>query len=803
MIFVLIALRLLSTSSPGQATHILKTTITVTAERGMVAESESAATVAHSMDRGAWGRLPMPTLGSALHGSAGVLVQQSTYGQVSPFLRGLTGYQVLNILDGIRFNNSTFRSGPNQYLAFLDAGQAERVEAVLGPFSAPYGSDAMGGAIQVLSPSLQLNSDPFQPHGEFSLTSASADKSLGGYGQLSFQRAKWAWLVGGSGRGLGDLRAGGGTDSRHTLRRLFGLNPDQIEHVTGSRQPGSGFLQSGFHSKFLARPSDKQSLTLWYQRSVQDGVQGYKDLWGGLGRMQSLFEPQILDFAYARYERQNVAWLDTLSGVFSVNQQRDGSIRQGLRSSDSITADDSNVRSYGYLGQGSARIGSRQALLFGGEFYDEHINSVRTVTANGRPAPQRPLYPDGSRYGMLGLFAQDTLTLIPSKLRALVAARFTRVGYKTFATGFGVAEGNQTFRDATYQASLSWQVTGMFAWHASAGRGFRAPNANDLGAIGLNDLGYEIPAAESVSAGALLGNNSGETATSLGRPITGLKAESLRNYETGFTLRHNRLYARLQGFHADIYDPIVRRTLLFPIGNTPGSLGGIAVTPIAPTAAQQAQGVQPVATSFDPRAVKAFVNDGQTRYYGTEILTRVLLHRHWHAEAAYSFIAGRDLFPNRNVRRLPPQSGMASLRYDGKWWLEIRATASGAQRRLSGGDIDDERIGASRRRQDIADFFNGSRIAPYLANGVFSITGETLRQIQDRVLPGVADGVRVPLYNTTAGWVAFDIHGGMPIGERWRIGGGIGNLLDKNYRLHGSGVDAPGWNAFANLRFVF
>ena len=32
---------------------------------------------------------------------------------------------------------------------------------------------------------------------------------------------------------------------------------------------------------------------------------------------------------------------------------------------------------------------------------------------------------------------------------------------------------------------------------------------------------------------------------------------------------------------------------------------------------------------------------------------------------------------------------------------------------------------------------------------------------------------------------------------------GIGNLLDKNYRLHGSGVDAPGWNAFANLRFVF
>ena len=126
--------------------------VTVTADRGATADIVRTPAIVTVRDADEFRNRPLATLGNALEGAAGVMVQQSTYGQASPFLRGLTGYQVVNLVDGVRVNNTTFRSGPNQYLAFVDPSQSARIEAMLGPASAQFGSDAMGGAIQVLTP---------------------------------------------------------------------------------------------------------------------------------------------------------------------------------------------------------------------------------------------------------------------------------------------------------------------------------------------------------------------------------------------------------------------------------------------------------------------------------------------------------------------------------------------------------------------------------------------------------------------------------------------------------------------------
>ncbi len=782
-----------------------KTTVTVHATPGSTETAVEAAPASAGINFDSSPGRPLPVLGNALAGEPGILAQQSTAAQSSPFLRGLTGYQVLNLLDGVRFNNSTFRAGPNQYLAYIDASQVRQIEAVLGPATSIYGSDAMGGTLQAFSPEAVFSSGKsLDFHGDTRAFGGSANSSGGGQFRILAGSARAALLAGASLRRDNDIRAGGGTDSRHALRRFFGFNDAQIQQVTGDRQRNTAFSQTSAHTKLALRPSARDSFTAWYQFGEQSGVNSTKDLWGGQGRLLSTFEPQRLHFGYLRWERLDDLGLDRVSATYSVNHQTDGGSRQGLLSSGAITSERNSVNAQGFSVQAAKSWSPSGTVVAGGETFRETIGSMRTTGG----LATRPLYPDQTNYSLSGAFAHAAKSFAASRLRAAGGLRWTRAGFNSLGQpAFGSIAGAQTFHDLTMNGSLSYRVATGFRLHALAGRGFRAPNLNDLGAIGLNDLGYEIPALE--ATGALIGSNAGESATSTGRPVRPLLPERIWNTEAGFTVSGARHHLRVQAFCANLYDPIVRRTILFPAAAAPTSLASLPITPITPAAAQLAQGVVTVATALDSRAVKAFVNDGRSRYSGIEARLQFSPVRSWNVDAAYSFLAGADLDPNRPIRRLPPQGGFAALRWNPghRAWLEIRADAAGAQGRLSGGDMDDERIGASRSRNDITAFFNGSRVAALrTVDGRLAMTGETLGHLLDRVLPLSVAGsasTRVPLYTSTAGWVDAGIRGGFPITSRWMVEIGAANLLDKNYRIHGSGIDSPGIHFWSALRFSF
>ena len=82
-----------------------------------------------------------------------MLVQKTANGHGSPFIRGFTGRQNLLLVDGVRLNNSTFRSGPVQYWNTVDPLSIDHIELIKSQGSVLYGSDAVGGTLNAFTKS--------------------------------------------------------------------------------------------------------------------------------------------------------------------------------------------------------------------------------------------------------------------------------------------------------------------------------------------------------------------------------------------------------------------------------------------------------------------------------------------------------------------------------------------------------------------------------------------------------------------------------------------------------------------------
>lgn len=95
-----------------------------------------------------------------------------------PVIRGLSGSRVLVLDDGSRLEDYSWseEDGPS-----IDARLAERVEVIRGPASVLYGSDALGGVVNVIPAAIPnaLGGTPIR-RGELELYGASMNREFGG-----------------------------------------------------------------------------------------------------------------------------------------------------------------------------------------------------------------------------------------------------------------------------------------------------------------------------------------------------------------------------------------------------------------------------------------------------------------------------------------------------------------------------------------------------------------------------------------------------------------------------------------------
>jgi hemoglobin/transferrin/lactoferrin receptor protein len=112
------------------------------------------------------------------------------------------------------------------------------------------------------------------------------------------------------------------------------------------------------------------------------------------------------------------------------------------------------------------------------------------------------------------------------------------------------------------------------------------------------------------------------------------------------------------------------------------------------------------------------------------------------------------------------------------------------------------RIGGLRTKEEIAGFFNGGAVPRgFVRNGILLPTGETLAQVQLRLLgPGLLPN---QLFTKNPGFALLNLRGGFRVGERSLVTVILENILAKNYRTMGSGIDGPGTNAAVRYSFSF
>jgi outer membrane receptor protein involved in Fe transport len=430
-------------------------------------------------------RRPARSTPEALMEEEGIFLQRTNHAGGHPIIRGLLGHQVLILVDGVRLNNAVTRAGPNQYLNTVDPFLVERLEVVRGPSSVLYGSDALGGVVNVLTLTPR-----FAPEGQRRVPASvkaqagSADMSLQGSLRLGVELPSTAVLGVVTGRDFNDLR--GGAD--------IGV------------QRYTGYTEYDAAVKARQRLAPGTILLVQYQATRQgDAPRTDRSVPGDF----RTFSLQERDFFHSQLSIAG-------AGPFRSVRVDMSALRQGERTDrfriarDRIEREDANVWTLGLRAEGERPIDWHNATLrVGADVFHDKVTGSATRGAilvpgdfSSRPELERyPGSPTSLAAGLFGLFqldlgdaatghvgarAQLNRTHLPEDDRLTLQFPGSPVLPAFDAQALGLA-GELGFQQRVGEALTLF---------TNLGTGFRAPNVDDYLRLGAEGPGYVLPSRE-------------------------------------------------------------------------------------------------------------------------------------------------------------------------------------------------------------------------------------------------------------------------------------------------------------------
>ncbi|HEY3383022.1 MAG TPA: TonB-dependent receptor [Vicinamibacterales bacterium] len=794
--------------------------VTVTASRGTVQQAAASVQAVTVIDANDIASRAHSVVAQAVSEESGVNLLRTSPTMAGIYVRGLTGNKVSVYVDGVRYSTSAARGGVSTFLDLIEPTSLQAIEILRGPNSAQYGSDAIGGSVQFLSkvPTFATADEP-RVHGAVALNGGTADWSGGANVSAGYSRGQLGIFANLAARRINDIRTGEGIDSHAAVTRFLGISSNRL---MDAHLPDTAFTQYGGLVRLNWAPTPDQQLMAFYSRAQQDDGKRYDQLLGGDGNLVADLRNLMLDLFYVKYQRTGLGWFDQATITYSFNSQREERVNQGGNGNPrgSITHEFERTNAHGFQANATRRLKGRHDILIGGEFYPERIHapsfSFNPVTQAS--ATRRGRVPDHAAYRSDGAYVQDSFDAIPGRLQVVGNLRYSYASYESLAADRPLIGGKPLWPNDSLSVSNLTFRAGVVAkpgregltLTASVSRGFRAPHVTDLGTLGLTGSGFQVSASSVQGMNATVGTTAGSTAVSTGQPVEQLGPETSLSYDGGLHLRTGRFSTDLSAFINDVSDNIAYQALILPQGAVGKSLGD------QPIMSQNANGAVFVSASSSPVLVRT--NVGDARIYGVEHTLDWRLSRALSIGTVFTYLHAADRstgLPPNIEGGTPAADAYVRVRYmqpGGRWFVEPYLHAAATQGRLSSLDLEDRRTGATRSRSNIKNFFyNGATARGWVGTGpdgiagtaddVLLITGETLAQIQARVLGVGVDSA--PLVTEVPGYVTVGVRAALTLATRHEVTLQVENIGDRNYRGIAWGIDAPGINLVVGWRARF
>ncbi len=734
--------------------------ITVTATRTVKSpyKTPNAITV---LDQKHFQRTNAEHAANLLQDVVGVIAQETTVGQGSPMLRSLTGYQTVIQIDWVRLNNATFRSGPNQYTATIAPEMIERAEVLLGSSSVLYGSGAMGGVVNFFTKDIPLDASQgswtIQPRALARYSTATQERL--GRLQVTGIRGQFGFSIGGGLRYYGDINSGTGYDLHYKNRKYEIVTEmpnnvqlytyDDIREVSKKNIPEAWLIDDegplNWHAydadaKIAYQLNDTSKINIAYQMWRQPQTPRYDKI-APQEFDEFFFEPQNRDLVYATYLAiPESHTIDQYRITASFHRQEEGR-NEVQRDADSRRHRNDTVNTIGLSAQLVSSVLPKQRIVGGGEFYFDTLQSQTVRTdAQGNETINDNLarFIDGSQFWDASLYLQDEIT-IHDKVELTLGGRATL--YQTNADLSIRAEDFDVFNELdsslTGSAGVVIGLTNSVNLVGNIATAFRAPSLNDTTAVEVTNEGVTAPSPD-------------------------LNPETSWTIEGGFKVDHSDFRGTLTLFHSRVNSLVARRPVqeVYAEGEIP-------------------QLHQDLISQYEGIDVLVFDNVDEAQFQGVEIAGLVPINSTFSIFGNAAFMRGEVLLINgvapdpekpweARTRREPPLNGVVGIQWEPvntNYWGTLFVRGAAEQRRLNRSDIRDPRIQGKTRDPAEVEF--------------------------DEKGNAVDAG--------TPAWWTLNLQGGVKLFGYSRLTITLENLLDRRYRVHGSGVNSPGFNLSISL----